>query len=556
MLKRSTTRLVQSHIVKRIHKTPLSGQKLRGARRIHQGLLSVLVSQNTMRSREGLKQDVMFSKSSGIQQTVEHQPFVTDAEKASAELFLARLEQTVSQKKEDGTALLITDPEIIRQALYELGLDSASFKIEDADFRDFLRKVSSQPIDITALLQKIKSGLLENPAFCKLLAYIEENQAISSDELIQYSHMLKLQINLLCLFEALTVSMINSPSLAKNVCEHITKNRGVGNPGSVIQNFLFGVPFDFGLFIRLKLISVDPGMWDSVFRRVIDSNNKSETREEVELFAKKYGLTLWNRYIEPKSYTGDELDLVTMPGMAVNILEAAWHDMVSSSKDIGGRENAAAGLSLIALMEKSAELRDRKSDYYGQYVKTTTLLPKDVPVVDGDHYSLIPDLKLDTRSKKISQFRIDKEWMDLYNAWNFRFVLLSLDHRFIPLKLIIPSILSADPDNFKMARVPSLFLIGNLFLQKLAGKENPFFDSGVTFSKREQILTAFGKINRDYAEYVLKMLRPEITHSPEALLEQALGKKMPTFKFFKSLAQFAVDSDSFRVTSKSSTFKK
>ncbi|STY64944.1 putative symporter [Legionella taurinensis] len=113
-----------------------------------------------------------------------------------------------------------------------------------------------------------------------------------------------------------------------------------------------------------------------------------------------------------------------------------------------------------------------QQQYMNQCDYFSTLLPEGTHRKDDGSYELIPDLKIDDAKKLVSQFH-SSTMADLYTSWNLFFVAANIDTVVMPLKLLLPTVMSAHPSNYKETRVLSLFLIGNLFLH--ASKNNPFF---------------------------------------------------------------------------------
>jgi len=96
---------------------------------------------------------------------------------------------------------------------------------------------------------------------------------------------------------------------------------------------------------------------------------------------------------------------------------------------------------------------------------------------------------------------LSEEWTSLYVTWNMAFILGELNnlHYLFP-KLLIPSVLCANSENFLGARIVSLWISINsaLFLHfnhvdKLTGP-----------SHRREMAAAWGEINQRYAEDLYK----------------------------------------------------
>ncbi|MDX1838059.1 symporter [Legionella taurinensis] len=441
--------------------------------------------------------------------------------KKSAENFLAKIEKILPQK---------SNPFLINKILIELKLDALDTK--DKDFAEFIVKARSQKIDLTKLIQYLKNALTTNEPLCQLLAFIEEKQLIADADLSAIADTLEMQLNLLFLFEGMLVTMANSKVFAKEVYDHLVTLSGNRFPGSPLADFIFGVPSNATLFERLKMVSIKPVMLTVLFHRSM--GDKQETQEALDQFIRENGLSGTNAWIEtaePKA-----LSEKTVPVMGLNILEAAWEDATGHAKENGGIDNAESGIGLIQIMEQQQYMN--QCDYF------STLLPEGTHRKDDGSYELIPDLKIDDAKKLVSQFHVHPQWRDLYTSWNLFFVAANIDTVVMPLKLLLPTVMSAHPSNYKETRVLSLFLIGNLFLH--ASKNNPFFKN-FTLANADIIFKEWGRINNEYANQQLHALCPEVPASTKPSLQEVLGYHTH-LNFLKHLYNFVRDSSHYRFT--------
>lgn len=418
-----------------------------------------------------------------------------------------------------------SNPDIIQSSLEQLNL--AHFKTQDTHFEAFLQRATSQPIPMHALITHLRQSLLQNAPLRRLLAALEKDKCISDDEILSYKPTLDLQLNLLLLVEAFTITMANSKALLEDVYQHICQRRGITDAGNPYYNFLFGSPYQTSLFERLKLISIDPGILSIIFHR--QTATSEESRKDCDDFINKHHLSSWNaKAIEPaKMHVSDSS---TIGPLGINILEAVWAESTTAVKTSGEIENAVAGAGLIKIMEAL--------DYQSQYEWVNHLLPMQTHLDHENNYSLIPGLFVDKEKKKTSQMKIDPEWRDLYNSWNLRFCLANLKSTLLPIKLLIPSVLTAHPAHFKELRVLSLFLIGNLYINENVST-NEYFKPAASFSQSEKILKRWGQINEDYSDSLLRKLSPTaVFHTSRELHHQLLGE-YPTWNFMKHLYEFS-----------------
>ncbi|HAT8087896.1 TPA: lpg2382 family Dot/Icm T4SS effector, partial [Legionella pneumophila] len=400
----------------------------------------------------------------------------------------------------------------------------------------FIQTIRKKAIDLNPLIHKIKSDILKNESLCILLAYIEENELIDDAEIKNASFTIQLQINLLCLLEAITVTMANSNDFAHDIYNHMMKQRGKGATGNPFYNFLFGIPSRATLFERLKLISIDPGLTSIIFHRLMGTN--PETQADLDDFVSQSRLSGWNADVELANF--DVASTSTLPAMGVNILEAVWEDSTGHNKNTSGILNAQAGLGLIGIMEEK--------EYTTSFKLAETTLPQGTRLHSDLGYSLIPELKVDNSPKKVSQFHIDERWMNLYNSWNLCFVIANIDPVFVPLKLLIPSVFSAEPSNYKETRVLTLFLVANLFLNQQT-LNNPLFSNNFSFRNGDAIMKKWGEINKNHASELLQQCCAKEYKEPDTLYNSILGEH-PHLNFVLKLLSYFQDSHQFRLTKK------
>ncbi|MFM9185084.1 lpg2382 family Dot/Icm T4SS effector [Legionella pneumophila] len=425
-----------------------------------------------------------------------------------------------------------SNPQMMKQLLSALGLDNVTTGNEEYKF--FIQTIRKKAIDLKLLIDKIKSDILKNEPLCTLLAYIEENELIDDAEIENASSTIQLQINLLYLLEAITITMANSNDFAHDIYNHMMKQRGKGATGNPFYNFLFGIPSRATLFERLKLISIDPGLTSIIFHRLMGAN--PETQADLDDFVSQNRLSGWNADIELANF--DVASTSTLPAMGVNILEAVWEDATGHNKNTGGILNAQAGLGLIGIMEEQ--------EYTTSFKLAETTLPQGTALHSDLGYSLIPELKVDNSPKKVSQFHIDKRWMNLYNSWNLCFVIANIDPVFVPLKLLIPSVFSAEPSNYKETRVLTLFLVANLFLNQKT-LNHPLFSNNFSFRNGATIMKKWGEINKNHASELLQQCCLKEYKEPDALYNSIFGEH-PHLNFVLKLVSYFQDSHQFRLT--------
>ncbi|WP_392536326.1 symporter [Legionella sp. 227] len=437
---------------------------------------------------------------------------------------------------------LKTSPILMKHLLHLLKLDDLETK--DEAFNLFIKKLTSERLDLTQLINAFKEYALNNEGVCTLLAYIEDNQLISQEEIKQAEDTLLVQLHLLCLLESFVATLSNSSQFAEDTFKHILNQRNNPfNKGNTWTNFLFGTPWDTPLFERLKLISIEPGFLQILFQRQMSDKLKI-TEEDVKQFIEKYHLSSWNAssIIVPNT---DERPISIAP-MAINIIEACRTDVVSLRyEERGGKENSKSGLGLIGLME---QLNYRTAATHKKHI-----LPEGVEerMQHTDDYPLIPGLTINSDPKVVSEFKIDKFWQDLYVSWNARFVISNIDYSFLIFKLMVPSVLGAEAHNFKETRLLALFFIGNLYLS-VAPQNDSLFKIGYRLKNADEILKQWGVINQEWASLLLKERTTDSEVMPDKAYEKIIGN-YPTLSMLRQLTLFSQDPEAYRMLVKGTT---
>ena len=363
------------------------------------------------------------------------------SDKDQAGKFISRVEKYLKKS---------SNPKQVKEILIALHLHN--LVTTNKEYNDFILKASTEEIDLGKLLNYLKINLLSNQPLCTLLAFIQENDLISDYELEEIAPILQLQINVLCILETITITMANGKEFAQDVYDHLTQRGSYFSSGNPIADFFFGVPYSTSLFERLKLISIKPGILNILFHKKM--GEKVETVSDASAFVTNKHLSGWNADIAPAILEAPSKG--TVSGMGVNILEATWEDSTGHAKDTGGIDNAMAGIGLIMIMEEQ--------QYPSHYKLVSQLLPQGVSSNEASTYELLPDLKIDSTKKKVALFNVDSQWRDLYNSWNLFFVISNIDPVFMPIKLLLPTVFSAEPQNYKEVRLLSLFIFGAMLM--------------------------------------------------------------------------------------------
>ena len=446
-----------------------------------------------------------------------------------------------------------TNTAIINKAIEVLKLDKLANNAQDENVKVFFDKLRNDALDTQTLKFAIESSLLNNPLIKELIdKIIEKGLHISLFEQLDTNkgrEFLKKQINLLYLFEGLTVTMANSKSFLSDVLENVDfiKKRIGKNPYYSAMRALFsGMDFE-----KIKAMSVDPGLTSYAFMRTLgDEKDPEIITAQAENFIKKFNLQIFNQNIIP-DFNGQNRS-GSNRSIGLNILEAVCSEEYNSGKNKASQDNASAGFGLIAVME------DPKANFenYPAMIENDekAISPDGFGVKDGN-YDVV-DIKVDTSPKYVHKYDVTKEWMDLYNSWNLLFVLSNVNQEYIPLKLLLPSVMGANPSHFMETRIQALGLMGNLYLD--AKKTNAeYFQNSITFAPEtiREIQQLWGTINKEHADTMIqeKCQETEKWNGDSEMVKKEcisgyLGSNWPMTSLFGKMAQYARNSKKFQIT--------
>lgn len=138
--------------------------------------------------------------------------------------------------------------------------------------------------------------------------------------------------------------------------------------------------------------------------------------------------------------------------------------------------------------------------------------------------------------------------MDVFiQQLEFIFVMQNLDGKFLPIKLIIPSVLNAIPRQYMETRVFVLYLIGNLYhYNKLS-----LFTDETHLTHTDVLFNKWGEINKKYADTLLKTFCADLEETSEAVYHDIFGAHT-NFSLAYHIANFMRNFDNFRITSEES----
>lgn len=421
-----------------------------------------------------------------------------------------------------------TQPRLIRQILKNLRLDE--FKTSHDPYLDkFLAKIQKESIDMTHFITHMKKYLLDNSTFCKLFEYIERRKLISNVELPGLVKTLELQLNVLCIFEAIMVTLMNSNTLADDIYQLIKSHRSFSS-GNTFLNFLFGTPLDSGFFPRIKLVSVEPVWTSFTFHQGMGAKNESP--EDLKKFIKEQKLCGPNASIIQTNHDGEK-DFSSPACIGLNVSEAVVDEQKNKKSALNGKANAYAGSGWIEGLERLNPV--------GHIVTNKTpITPKGIVVNKKGFYLLLPGLKI-KKIKCISRkLDMGKDLTNLYSTWNARFVAGNYDPVFMILKLFLPSVIGAEVNEYMNTRVLALWLFGNLYMQEKTYNQALFKADRLEYA--DDILAYWSRLNEKEVDKFLN--KPGASRKAY----QSIFGEYPTFNLIKNIYSFFQNGNDNRFT--------
>lgn len=359
-----------------------------------------------------------------------------------------------------------SDPAAVRQVLDTMKL--LDFETTYPPMKAFLDAAKSESQDLGPLIIAIREGIVkDHPAVVEFLNKSLEEGWLNASPQIQSS------IHQAFILEAMTAAMNNDNGFAKEVNQHLLNKReeyGI-NTESVVSTF-FNVGRATGsMFMAAKTVSVDPAM--TFYGLVRDRKGERLSKNEVDALYATGELT----YLDKRILTPDEEPRPledTHDGLNINIYEAGTTEYRQGFKD--------NSMSAHALVEAA------KADPHRQIFKAGPILPK---TMDNEFYQSISSDENYFPTTEFSQ-----EWVSLYETWNMAFIMGELDDlQILYPKLLIPSVLSAEKENYLTSRVLALWLsINTLMFREMDGVE-----AVAGPANKAEMAKAWGEINKKYA---------------------------------------------------------
>jgi len=365
-----------------------------------------------------------------------------------------------------------TDPEIIKSIIASMRFDD--FKTTFSPMDEFLKEITVKPKNLIPMFEGIEEGIItKHPAILEFLELALQKGWLHPSEHIQRA------VHVTFVLEAITAAMSNSHQFFVEVQDHYrSKQRMYGlDTMQMVKTFLRSFFISHDLFNIAKAFSLDPLM---VYLRIqrglttacIPNDDLNELYKNNEI-----------NYIERKllsSACKDGSNHINKL-VGVNIYEAGIKDY-----EEGFTTNAMIAHALSEDIKKHPPLAT---------FKNKNITPENSS--DG-FYDAITE-----KENLFPNVTYSQEWASLYTTWNMAFVLGNINNLDIIFpKLLIPSLINAESDNFLGTRVISLWLSINHALfrsyekesQDVAGPEN-----------KEEMAKAWAEINKKYASGLEKI---------------------------------------------------
>lgn len=359
-----------------------------------------------------------------------------------------------------------TDVQLVQQIFSDINLNN--FQTTYLPMKQFFDDIVSRPQNLESMLTQIKSGLLKHgAAIVEFLAIaLSKNWLMASPYVIQSVHVAYI-------LEAITAAMCNSNLFFSEYVEHIRlKEKDIGiDSEHLFKTFFKTLPGSLNFFATAKAISLDMAM--VYFRVTRELAGRALNKQSIDQLYEAGKISfLEHKLLLPLCQKGH---CVCHDWLRINIYEAG----VTEYKN-GFTMNAMAAhvLSEDVLRHCHPETYQLRQVY-----------------PQGANGELYPSLVGDENYFPVVKLRGD--WKNLYLSWNMAFILGELNnlHYLFP-KLLIPSVLCSDSENFLGVRIISLWVSINnsLFLnfnrvEKSTAPEN-----------RREMALAWGEINQKYAE--------------------------------------------------------
>jgi len=358
-----------------------------------------------------------------------------------------------------------TDPKIIRSVIREMKLNN--FKTNYIPIKKFFNEAKSKPQNLAPMFKNIQQGIIsKHPAIVEFA-----KKALSKKWFKKSKHIVR-SIHIAFILEALTAAMLNNNDFLTEVQEYILeKRRDYGiNTTSTLSTFWRIFRNADSLFWALKTVSVDPAMTYCRTQKEFGGDNGKKMDAKKAYMDGK--LTYLEYKIISKPPRADKKS--SHDGLRLNIYEAGFTEYKK-----GFKENALCAHVLSEDINKNPA---------PQIIKLRSVLP--------ENYSNSFYKSLINKNNLAVAVTFSQDWASLYEAWNLAFILGDLNDLDILFpKLLIPSVMDAESENYIVARTISLWLSTNTLvfrkLDKIKSVNGP--------KNKKEMSKVWGEINEKYA---------------------------------------------------------
>lgn len=357
-----------------------------------------------------------------------------------------------------------TSPEIINSILQEMNLDD--FKTKHKEMNNFFKEIVTQPQELQPMLDNIKKGI-----YSKHPAILEFAELALEKNWFKPSKYVTRAIHVTYILEALTATMCNDHDFFIEIQNHYkAKEKKLGiNTIHFFSTFIHALNISHDFFKLAKAFSLDPLMIYFKLQRGLSKSPVSK-KNLKKLYKENQINYLEYKLLSPihKNEIAHINELVR-----INIYEAG----VTEYKK-GFKTNAISAHELSEILINNPPVT----------------IFKNKPVIPENN----TDLFYNSIIKKDNLFptiKLSQNWVSLYTSWNMAFTLGNLNNLdMIFPKLLIPSIINAENENFLGARFISLWLSINHVIFR---NYNKIEITGP--NNKTEMAKAWSKINKKYA---------------------------------------------------------
>ncbi|VAX10938.1 hypothetical protein MNBD_GAMMA26-1771 [hydrothermal vent metagenome] len=359
-----------------------------------------------------------------------------------------------------------TDPKAIKNIIDSMKFDD--FNTTFAPMDDFLKEIITKPRTLQPMFEDIETGIItKHPAILDFLALAIQKEWLHESEHIQRA------VHTTFVLEAVTAAMSNNHQFFVEVQEHYRNKQRIHGLDTmhILKTFLRSFFISHDLFNIAKAFSLDPLMvYLRVQRGLI---NACITKNDLNELYKNGEINYIERKLLSTACKDGSKHINKLVG--INIYEAGIKDYAD-----GFKTNAMVAHELSEDIKRHPPVAT---------FKNKNILPENSSNVFYDSITETQNL--------FPNVTYTQEWASLYTTWNMAFVLGNINNLDIIFpKLLIPSIINAESDNFLGTRVISLWLSINHALFRSYEKDSK---DTVGPNNKEEMATAWAEINKKYA---------------------------------------------------------